>query len=127
MIISGSDLLQGNTPWKIWFVIAACLIISSVTWTLTSLAVSACTDNLFVVVLSPMLLLYLLHAIMLIIMKISYDPIYDSLDYYYLGRGITPISDPAKAILTTCQWYLPVIVAALAVFFGFAVRRSQYE
>lgn len=128
LCISGSQLLTSSSPWHIWFVIGACLLISSIAWTIAALAVSACTDNLFVVVMSPMLLSFFLHFIMSFIDQLNHNVLlYNGIDLYYLGRGITVISDPLNALCMTLLWYLPIILLASITFWYAATRRMQNE
>lgn len=126
--VSGSQILASNHPWRIWLIIGGCLMISSTAWTISTLAVSACTDNLFVVVISPMLLSLFLHFIMSIIDHMNQNVLIDNgIDLYYLGRGITKISKPLDAIFLTLLWYLPIIYISSVIFWYAATRRMQHE
>lgn len=129
LCVSGSQVLTSDSPWRIWLIIGGCLLISSSTWALSALAVSACTDNLFVVVMSPMLLMLFLHFIMSIIDQLNEYNVFlnKGIDLYYLGRGITNITEPLSALGMTLLCYLPIIFIAGIVFWYAATRRMQYE
>lgn len=124
--ISGSDLLRGNAPYLIWITIGFSFALSSATWALGALAVSACTDNMFVVALSPMVFSYLMNAVSIVLHEISLTPAY-LVDYYYLGRGVTPLADPLYAMGVTLAWYLPIIMLACIVFWISASRRIRND
>lgn len=128
LCVSGSQVLTSDSPWRIWLIIGGCLLISSIAWALSALAVSACTDNLFVVVMSPMLLSFFLHFIMSIVDQLNHNVFLNNgIDLYYLGRGITIITGPLSALCMTLLCYLPIILISGIVFWYAATRRMQYE
>ena len=125
--VSGSNLLTGSHPGVIWIVTGSCFIISSTSWTLSALAVSACSNNSFLVVLSPVLLSFFLHAVMRLIDTIHGNILLlSNIDYYYLGRGITNIADPWAAMRMTTEWYLPIVILASIVFWCSASWRIRH-
>ena len=48
-------------------------------------------------------------------------------DYVYLGRGMTRIDAPLRALAVTAAGYLPVILIAAVVFYLAASWRIRHE
>ena len=119
--ISGNALLFGRTPWLIWGVVGISYIFAITGHCLCALAVSAVSNNLFVVVLSPMLIYYVLVNLT----SPFLSPM--GLDYVYLGRGMTRIDAPLRALAVTAAGYLPVILIAAVVFWFAASWRIRHE
>ena len=119
--ISGNALLFGRTPWLIWGVVGISYIFAITGHCLCALAVSAVSNNLFVVVLSPMLIYYVLANLT----SPFLSPM--GLDYVYLGRGMTRIDAPLQALAVTAAGYLPVILIAAVVFYLAASWRMRHE
>lgn len=128
LYISGACLLAEGRLLEQWLLIWFSYAVSAATMATCALAVSAYTDNRFVILLAPLVFYYPFNFLTNYVLplddwlKTPYS-FYVSLDY--LGGGVTPFRNPQEALKYLLGLHVPLILTFCIAFIAGANRRLR--